>query len=146
MPKIEAATDKTPLTGAEKRRYPDAFCLKCQAHTPTKNAHTVVLDNRSRAVTGQCGHCNHDVYRIIGPTSMQTVSTESVSNKGESSKEHKVQGVPLPIKANLRLIKSPTSQRRSIGDLASSKVLPRVLLGLIMVGLVAIGMMAINQH
>jgi bacterioferritin-associated ferredoxin len=161
LPKIKAATEKAPLTGAEKRYYPDAFCLKCQAHTPTKNAHTVILDNRSRAVTGQCGHCSHDVYRIIGQAQAQTVLSDSrrasghESNKGsnkdsnkDSNKEPsqtKIPGLALPVRANLRLIRSPESHKRPLSGIASGVWMPRVLMGLIMVGLVAIGMMAMNQ-
>jgi RNase P subunit RPR2 len=48
-----------------KSDYPDAFCVKCQAHTPTKNARTVLLDNHSRAVTGSCAQCGSEVYRIL---------------------------------------------------------------------------------
>lgn len=50
-----------------KGGYPDAFCLKCRAHMPTANARTVVLENQSRALTGNCGECGSEVYRILPP-------------------------------------------------------------------------------
>ena len=45
LPKIKDAP-KASLTEEEKRRYPDAFCVRCQAHTPTTNARTVILDKK----------------------------------------------------------------------------------------------------
>ncbi|MBM4250585.1 MAG: hypothetical protein FJ146_01270 [Deltaproteobacteria bacterium] len=145
MPKIKAATATAPLTGAEKRHYPDAFCLKCQAHTPTKNAHTVILDNRSRAVTGKCGHCSHDVYRIIGPASVPTLSATTKDTVGNHSKASKTPGLALPVRANLRLIKSPETTKTSLSGIYHSAWTPRLLIGLIVVGMFAIGLMAMNQ-
>lgn len=67
LPKIKAAhATRAPLTADEQKKYPDAFCVKCQTHTPTTNAHTVMLENASRAVTGSCQSCGSDVYRILG--------------------------------------------------------------------------------
>lgn len=147
MPKIKAATETAPLTGAEKRHYPDAFCLKCQAHTPTKNAHTVILDNRSRAVTGQCGHCSHDVYRIIGPASVPTLSATIKDSLGNQSNANacKTSGLALPVRANLRLIKSPETRKTPLSGIFHSAWIPRLLMGLIVLGMVAIGMMATHQ-
>jgi Domain of unknown function (DUF5679) len=143
MPKINAATDKTRLSGSEKRRYPDAFCLKCQAHTPTKNAHTVLLDNHSRAVTGQCGHCNHDVYRIIGPVAGAETKSEKI-NTVVPSHEPMNPAVPLPIRVDLKPIRPKlsvvTNQRTP-----KSGLIAGVLMGLIAIGLALIGMMAIHQ-
>jgi len=50
-----------------KASYPNAFCVRCQAHTPTVNAHTVLMENNSRAMTGGCGECGSIVYRILSP-------------------------------------------------------------------------------
>lgn len=71
LPKLKDLRPERQLTPDEKRRYPDAFCVKCQAHTPTVNAHTVILDNASRAVTGSCRQCGSEVYRIIGHRSAE---------------------------------------------------------------------------
>ena len=48
-------------------KYPDAYCVRCQTHTPTVGKRTVVLENhsRSRAVTGSCSQCGTDVYKIL---------------------------------------------------------------------------------
>ncbi len=66
LPKGKDFGVKVPMTVAEQKKYPDAFCVKCQEHTPTKNQHTVVFENMSRAVTGTCGKCDSEVYRILG--------------------------------------------------------------------------------
>ncbi len=66
LPKGKDFGIKVPMTSEEKKKYPDAFCVKCKEHTPTKNAHTVVFDNNSRAVNGSCGKCGSEVYRILG--------------------------------------------------------------------------------
>jgi hypothetical protein len=67
LPKIRAAAATAkPLTADEQKKYPDAFCVKCQSHTPTGKAHTVFLDNNSRAMTGECKSCGSEVYRILG--------------------------------------------------------------------------------
>jgi hypothetical protein len=66
LPKVKEGAAKMKLTDEERRRYPDAYCVKCQAHTPTVNAHTVMLENSSRAVTGSCRDCGSEVYRIVG--------------------------------------------------------------------------------
>jgi hypothetical protein len=52
---------------AKDSLYPDAFCVKCQDHKPTLKAHTVVLGNKSRALTGECASCGSEVYRILTP-------------------------------------------------------------------------------
>jgi hypothetical protein len=66
LPKGRDFGAKVKMTEGERQRYPDAFCVKCQEHTPTLNPHTVILDNQSRAVTGSCKCCGTEVYRIIG--------------------------------------------------------------------------------
>lgn len=66
LPKGKDFGTKVPMTAEEKKKYPDAYCVKCKEHTPTRNAHTVVFDNMSRAVNGSCGKCGSEVYRILG--------------------------------------------------------------------------------
>lgn len=51
-----------------EKKYPDAFCVKCQKHTETLNCKTVVLENASRALKGICKACGCDVYRIMSPS------------------------------------------------------------------------------
>lgn len=72
-----------------KPAYPDAFCVKCQAHTPTKNARTVLLDNHSRAVTGSCGQCGSEVYRILSqrrdPAAAATLRLVPRANEGATT-------------------------------------------------------------
>lgn len=48
-------------------KYPDAYCVRCQSHTPTVGKRTVILENhsKSRAVTGSCSKCGTDVYKIL---------------------------------------------------------------------------------
>lgn len=65
LPKGVKFTEIKPATAAEKKKYPDAYCVRCQKHTPTTNPHTVIMDNNSRAVTGKCQCCGSEVYRII---------------------------------------------------------------------------------
>lgn len=65
LPKGVTFKEVKPATEAEKMKYPDAYCVRCQKHTPTANAHTVIMDNNSRAVTGKCQCCGSEVYRII---------------------------------------------------------------------------------
>lgn len=45
--------------------YPNAFCVKCGTKTDTKNKHTVLLANSSRALRGECPTCASDVYKIL---------------------------------------------------------------------------------
>ena len=45
--------------------YPNAYCVKCGAHTETVGKHTVVLENASRALHGNCPSCGSEVYRIM---------------------------------------------------------------------------------
>jgi hypothetical protein len=65
LPKGVSFKEIKKATPAEVKKYPDAFCVRCQKHTPTSNAHTVIMDNNSRAVTGECRDCGSEVYRII---------------------------------------------------------------------------------
>lgn len=65
LPKGVSFKEIKPASEAEKKKYPDAYCVRCQKHTPTTNAHTVIMDNNSRAVTGKCQCCGSEVYRII---------------------------------------------------------------------------------
>jgi hypothetical protein len=67
LPKGKAYLSKVPLSSEERRRYPDAYCVKCKTHTPTENQHLVTFENKSRAVTGSCQKCGTEVYRIISP-------------------------------------------------------------------------------
>lgn len=92
LPKIRAAhATRAPLTAEERKKYPDAYCVKCQAHTPTTNAHTVMLENASRAVTGSCQSCGSDVYRILGGRE------EKVAAKVEVAKTVKLSDRRLPL-------------------------------------------------
>jgi len=61
-------------TAEEKKKYPDAYCVKCQEQTPTNHKHTVILENNSRAVTGNCKACGSDVYRILAKKSKAALS------------------------------------------------------------------------
>ena len=81
MPKVRAAKTRMALTTEELKRYPDAFCMKCKAHTPTANAHTVVLDNMSRAVTGACKNCGSEVFRILNHRQEETQPTAPMPNR-----------------------------------------------------------------
>ena len=67
LPKGKDFGTKVAMTAEEKKKYPDAYCVKCKEHTPTKNAHTVVFENSARA----CYHIvspgiNIGVGRAIG--------------------------------------------------------------------------------
>jgi len=61
MPKAAEPAKAEPA----KKDYPDAFCVKCQKHTPTNAAKTVILENASRALTGTCSCCGSEVYRLM---------------------------------------------------------------------------------
>jgi len=58
-----------------KHAYPDAFCLKCKAQTPTVRKNTVILSNSARAVSGECQKCGSPVYKIIPPKSAAPTRT-----------------------------------------------------------------------
>ena len=45
--------------------YPQAYCVKCKAHTETKSKHTVILQNNARALTGTCPDCASQVYKFM---------------------------------------------------------------------------------
>lgn len=42
-----------------------AFCVRCQTLTEPVNAKTVLLQNDSRAIKGNCKSCQGDVFRFI---------------------------------------------------------------------------------
>lgn len=82
LPKGVAFKEIQPTTAADKKRYPDAFCVRCQKHTPTTNAHTVIMDNNSRAVTGKCQCCGSEVYRIISPNNKKALVKAASDDQG----------------------------------------------------------------
>ncbi len=45
--------------------YPNAYCVKCGTHTDTLQKHTVVFQNKARAVKGVCAQCASEVYKIV---------------------------------------------------------------------------------
>ena len=45
--------------------YPNAYCLKCGAHTETEQKKTLVLKSNRRALNGLCHKCGHQVYKIL---------------------------------------------------------------------------------
>lgn len=44
---------------------PNAYCVKCGKQTETKQKHTVLLQNNSRALHGVCASCESEVYRVL---------------------------------------------------------------------------------
>ena len=76
LPKGVSFTEIKKSTPAEIKKYPDAYCVRCQKHTPTSNAHTVIMDNNSRAVTGECHDCGSEVYRIMGQTNKKALVSD----------------------------------------------------------------------
>jgi hypothetical protein len=98
LPKLKDAP-KVKMTEEEKRRYPDAFCVKCQTHTPTANARTVILDNMSRAVTGSCKCCGSEVYRIIGASKGEPAPAAGAAKTALAKPESK----PLRFPSDRRL-------------------------------------------
>ena len=73
LPKGVSFKEIKKSTPAEINKYPDAYCVRCQKHTPTSNAHTVIMDNNSRAVTGECHDCGSEVYRIIAQSNKKVL-------------------------------------------------------------------------
>jgi predicted GH43/DUF377 family glycosyl hydrolase len=53
-----------PGTAAEKRRRIQAYCLKCRAKRPMKNARAVTLKNGRPAMQGVCPECGTRMFRI----------------------------------------------------------------------------------
>lgn len=79
LPKGVSFKDIKPISNAEKKKYPDAYCVRCQKHTPTANAHTVIMDNNSRAVTGECQCCGSKVYRIISQDNNKALVADKIA-------------------------------------------------------------------
>jgi len=73
LPKGVSFKEIKKATPAEVKKYPDAYCVRCQKHTPTSNAHTIIMDNNSRAVTGECHDCGSEVYRIIAQSNKKAL-------------------------------------------------------------------------
>lgn len=64
--------------------YPAAYCVKCRSKTDTANRHTVVLENKSRAMTGACPKCGNQVYRFM-PRKGQTLMKMKETLFGKAS-------------------------------------------------------------
>ncbi len=84
LPKGVSFKEIKKSTPAEIKKYPDAYCVRCQKHTPTSNAHTVIMDNNSRAVTGECHDCGAEVYRIIAQSNKKAL----VSDRKPFTEDH----------------------------------------------------------
>ena len=46
----------------------EAYCLKCQAHRPVKEARIVVRKNGRASLTGTCPVCGKPVNRLLKKT------------------------------------------------------------------------------
>lgn len=98
LPKGKDFGTKVALTAEEKKKYPDAYCVKCKEHTPTKNAHTVVFDNNSRAMNGCCSKCGSEVYRILGSKDGAKIVEAIESAQAQGKEDHglaKVSRLPV---------------------------------------------------
>lgn len=120
LPKIRAAAATAkPLTSEEKQQYPDAFCLKCQDHTPTAKAKTVILDNMSRAVHGECKSCGSEVYRILEHKKLASpkalAATVKVEPKADVQKSELLKAAGFQQKAERRVAISRTAQSAGAG-------------------------------
>jgi Zn finger protein HypA/HybF involved in hydrogenase expression len=100
LPKGKDFGTKVPMTAEEKKKYPDAYCVKCKEHTPTKNAHTVVFENMSRAVNGSCGKCGSEVYRILGSKDGKKI-VEAIE-QGQAGEKRLATVSHLPVRASRR--------------------------------------------
>lgn len=87
LPKGVSFKEIKPASAAEMKKYPDAYCVRCQKHTPTTNPHTVIMDNNSRAVTGKCQCCGSEVYRIISPDNKKALVEDGKRSKGRSTQD-----------------------------------------------------------
>lgn len=105
LPKAKNFKTTVDRDEAYRKKYPDAFCVKCQKHTKTHNAKTVMLENGSRAMTGNCAECGSKAYRILGN---KTVAVERVSNSRGQKRQQPV-AQPIPISQKDRRI--PMSRR-----------------------------------
>lgn len=79
VPKAKDFSEPSEAAQVAKKAYADAFCVKCQKHTETLNQKTIVLENASRAMTGQCKDCGKDVYRIMSPS--QKAALRAIKNE-----------------------------------------------------------------
>ena len=64
--------------------YPNAYCVKCGTHTNTEQKHTVVLQNKSRALKGVCPKCESQVFKFL-PKNKTFKTTIDSDNKGTNS-------------------------------------------------------------
>ena len=78
--------------------YPEAYCVKCHAHTDTQNRHTLVMSNQSRAMSGYCPDCGHQVYKIL---------PKKDAERGKNSPDAE----PQPAKAALQLLTSAVGKK-----------------------------------
>lgn len=67
--------------------YPSAYCVKCRDHTDTQNRHTVVLTNKSRALTGVCPKCQNQVYKFM-PKKAAQKALSMFKTSGESKQSN----------------------------------------------------------
>jgi NAD-dependent SIR2 family protein deacetylase len=103
LPKGIEFAGKAKLTEEDVRKYPDAFCVKCGEHTPTKNAHTVIMGNASRAVNGNCGKCGSEVYRILKPAEKGELVKAEAKAEGAKVIQHPASRAPRALATERRL-------------------------------------------
>jgi len=88
LPKGKAFKTTVDREESYKKKYPDAYCVKCHEHTPTLSAKTVIMENGSRAMTGTCGKCGSAAYRILGQKAQADVVRDD--KKTEMKREDKI--------------------------------------------------------
>lgn len=64
-----------------QKKFPHAYCVKCQDFTPTNNAKSVVLKNGSAAMKGDCSKCGSESYRILGKQKLESVKRSAPAKK-----------------------------------------------------------------
>ncbi len=69
--------------------YPNAYCVHCREHTETNDKKTVLLQNSSRALTGNCGKCGEKVYQIL-PRAEKFLGKTKVSSQKNEVKSWKI--------------------------------------------------------
>ena len=75
--------------------YPDAYCVRCKAHTDTLGKHTIVLSNKRRALKGVCPVCATETYRLMPEKEDKIVPPISLIKSMAVEKEHKNSDAPL---------------------------------------------------
>ena len=129
LPKNKAFKTTIDSNEAAKKKYPHAYCVKCQDFTPTNNARSVVLKNGAHAMKGDCSKCGSESYRILGNQKLESAKIETKQEVKQPKKASNDRRIAVTRRAEV--IESP--EKNWAKWLAIGLIAGAVIAGLILV-------------